>query len=107
MSALCERCPALGAALGLGMRDDGTEVGPLTGGVASDIAVVALPARKICPKFALRELKEAEDWHAPVHRNAAEIAWHDIAARILPAAAVRLFGRSGARHGFGEILRRR
>ena len=100
MSSLSERCRELVAELGLGARVDVTEVVPLTGGVASDIAMVALGERRICVKFALPQLKVAEDWYAPVHRNAAEYAWLEVAARIVPEGAVQLYGRSEAQHGF-------
>ncbi|WP_300514958.1 aminoglycoside phosphotransferase family protein [Aliiroseovarius sp.] len=77
-----------------------TEVEPLTGGVASDIAMVAKKNRRFCVKFALPKLKVAADWHAPVHRNAAEYAWLKVAADLLPESAVQLFGRSEEQHGF-------
>ena len=95
-----QRCKALIVELGLGQADDVIGVTPLTGGVASDIAMVELPNRKICVKFALAKLKVAADWHAPVHRNAAEYAWLKVAAELRPSSAVRLFGRSQAQHGF-------
>ncbi|MEM7464593.1 MAG: aminoglycoside phosphotransferase family protein, partial [Pseudomonadota bacterium] len=42
----------------------------------------------------------AADWFAPVHRNAAEFAWLEVAARIAPASAVKLYGRSQKLYGF-------
>ena len=88
------------AELGLAEGDAVTGVEPLTGGVASDIAKVSVGARAYCVKFALPKLKVAEDWRAPVHRNRAEYAWLETAARIAPEGAVRLFGRSEEAHGF-------
>ena len=101
MSAeLHARCKTLISELGLGSPDDIVEVRPLTGGVASDIAMVDLGSRKICIKFALPKLKVAADWRAPVHRNAAEYAWLEVAASQFPQNAVKLFGRSTEQHGF-------
>jgi aminoglycoside phosphotransferase (APT) family kinase protein len=91
---------ALITELGLGTEADVEEVRPLSGGVASDIAIVRLPDKLICVKFALPKLKVAADWRAPVHRNAAEYAWLQIAAQLMPESAVRLYGRSEALHGF-------
>ncbi|MEM1388667.1 MAG: aminoglycoside phosphotransferase family protein [Pseudomonadota bacterium] len=94
------QCRALIAELGLGGGADVAEVTPLTGGVASDIARFRLGEEVLCAKFALAKLKVAEDWRAPVHRNAAEYAWLGFAAQVDPASAVRLYGRSEAQHGF-------
>lgn len=95
-----QRCQNLVAELGLGKADDVANVRPLTGGVASDIAEVAVGNRQLCLKFALPKLKVAADWRAPVHRNAAEYAWLKVAADLLPESAVQLFGRSNKQHGF-------
>ncbi|SHH18549.1 phosphotransferase family protein [Cognatishimia maritima] len=97
---LDQRCRDLVVELGLGAASDVSEVRPLTGGVASDIAMVVLPDQKICVKFALPKLRVAADWQAPVHRNAAEYAWLKVAADILPDSSVRLYGRSETAHGF-------
>ncbi len=96
-SVLEHRCNELAEELGLGTV---RAVTPLSGGVASDIAVVDVGALSVCMKFALAKLKVAEDWRAPVHRNRAEYAWLQAAAAIVPASAVRLFGRSEELHGF-------
>ena len=97
---LDERCRSLVAELGLGLRTDVRSVRPLTGGVASDIALVDLGDKSICIKFALPTLKVAADWRAPVHRNAAEYAWLKFAADVAPECAIRVLGHSEARHGF-------
>lgn len=76
------------------------EVRPLAGGVASDIAVVSLPGREVCVKFALAKLKVAEDWHAPVHRNKAEFAWLSAATACVPENVPKLFGWSADDNGF-------
>ena len=95
-----QRCKAIVAELGLADPQDVRQVVPLTGGVASDIAVVDLPDRKVCVKFALPKLKVAADWQAPVHRNAAEYAWLNVAAGVSPDSSIQLFGRSEEQHGF-------
>ena len=97
---LDERCQDLVKELGLAGHDEMGEVVRLTGGVASDIAMVTLGDTKICVKFALPKLKVEADWYAPVHRNAAEYAWLEVAARVSPSNAVKLFGCSVAAHGF-------
>lgn len=99
-TTLEETCRELLSELGLISADGQIEVRPLTGGVASDIALVEAGSKRFCVKLALPKLKVAADWHAPVHRNAAEYAWLKDAARIVPEGAVRLFGRSERLHGF-------
>lgn len=95
-----QRCAKLIANLGIAGEHDVLAVRPLTGGVASDIAVVSLPGREVCVKFALAKLKVAEDWHAPVHRNKAEFAWLTAAATCAPGNVPRLFGWSASDNGF-------
>ncbi|WP_380058218.1 phosphotransferase family protein [Falsihalocynthiibacter sp. SS001] len=99
-ASLRDRSLKLVQELGLGEQADVGEVVPLTGGVASDIASVEVNGRKICVKFALPKLKVAAEWNAPVHRNAAEYAWLEVAAQILSDHAVELYGRSESLHGF-------
>ena len=94
------RCRALVAELALRPPGGIRSLRPLTGGVASDIAVVDLGERRICAKFALERLKVAADWHAPVHRNRAEYAWLEAAGRIAPDSVPRLYGRSERLGGF-------
>jgi len=100
MTDLDARCAALIEELGLGHARDIKRVTALTGGVASDIARVDLSDRTLCVKFALPKLRVQADWFAPVHRNAAEYAWLQVAASASRDHAVRLFGRSDALHGF-------
>ncbi|MEM6386394.1 MAG: aminoglycoside phosphotransferase family protein [Pseudomonadota bacterium] len=95
-----QRCKALAAELNLANPNNVKEVVPLTGGVASDIAVVDLGTRRICMKFALPKLKVDAIWQAPVHRSAAEYAWLEVAAKVIPESAIRLFGYSATFHGF-------
>lgn len=99
-SDLEARCAALVVELDLGRAGDIDAVEQLTGGVASDIARVRIGGRDICAKFALPKLKVAEDWQAPVHRNAAEYAWLEVAAEQCPDSAITLYGRSERLHGF-------
>ncbi|MEM1151353.1 MAG: aminoglycoside phosphotransferase family protein, partial [Pseudomonadota bacterium] len=102
--SLIARCADLVEDLALGCAADLREVTPLTGGVASDIAAIRVGDARYCVKFALPKLKVAAEWHAPVHRNAAEYAWLSVAAKIAPENAVRLFGRSETAHGFAMEL---
>ncbi len=97
---LADRCRRLAVELGLGTAAEVTEVRPLTGGVASDIAHVVARNRAYCMKFALSKLRVAADWYAPVHRSRAEYAWLEVAAAVAPESAVALFGRSEPLHGF-------
>ena len=75
-------------------------VTPLTGGVASDIAVIETPTQKLCTKFALAKLKVAEDWRAPIHRNKAEYLWLQSLAQIAPDNCPELYGHSDELGGF-------
>ncbi|HVY51074.1 MAG TPA: aminoglycoside phosphotransferase family protein [Devosia sp.] len=94
------RARALVEDLGLGRAADVRCVRPLTGGVASDIAVVELEDRSVCIKFALPKLRVAADWRAPVHRNRAEYRWLEFAGTVVPDAVPRLFGWSATHNGF-------
>jgi 5-methylthioribose kinase len=60
---------------------------PLTGGVASDIWKVETATRVFVVKKALAKLRVAQDWHAPVSRNASEVAWLETASRVAPGSA--------------------
>lgn len=95
-----KRCRTLCVELGLATDTQPISVHPLSGGVASDIAKVQIGSKSYCAKFALPKLKVKADWFAPVHRNAAEYEWLQVAARILPESAVKLYGRSDSLHGF-------
>jgi aminoglycoside phosphotransferase (APT) family kinase protein len=55
---------------------------PLTGGVSSDISVIATPDGLVCVKRALARLKVAADWRAPVERNHYEAEWMRVAGAI-------------------------
>jgi len=94
------RCRRLLVGLDLIAPDDDLAVTPLTGGVASDIALVRAGSRQWCVKFALAQLKVAEVWLAPVHRNKAEYSWLKAASRVVPASVPKLYGRSDREGGF-------
>lgn len=58
---------------------------PLTGGVSSDLWAVDLGDRTVCVKGALEKLRVADEWHAPLSRNAVEFAWLTFAGRECPS----------------------
>jgi aminoglycoside phosphotransferase (APT) family kinase protein len=65
----------------------------LTGGVSSDIWRVDLAAGPVCVKRALAKLRVAQDWFAPVERNAYEAGWMRRAAAVVPDAVPELLGQ--------------
>ena len=69
---------------------------PLTGGVSSDIWLVALKSGPACVKRALPKLKVAADWQAPVARNLYEARWMRRAAAAAPGAVPALLGQDEA-----------
>jgi tRNA A-37 threonylcarbamoyl transferase component Bud32 len=60
------------------------QLGPLTGGVSSDLWRVDLPGRTVCVKSALAQLNVAQEWLAPVSRNRVEYDWLRFAATVAP-----------------------
>lgn len=98
--ALLEKCRSLLTELGIISSEKTVLAHTLAGGVASDIAMVQFDNQKLCVKFALPKLKVEADWFAPVHRNNAEYAWLEVLAKVAPANAVKLFGKSQRLHGF-------
>ena len=70
--------------LGLVAADADPPAEPLTGGVSSDIWRVRVDGRDLCVKRALGKLKVAQDWRAPVERNAFEVSWMEVAAAAVP-----------------------
>jgi aminoglycoside phosphotransferase (APT) family kinase protein len=68
----------------------------LTGGVSSDIWRVDLARGPVCVKRALPKLRVAQDWFAPVERNAYEAAWMRRAAAVAPEAVPQLLGQDEA-----------
>ncbi len=63
----------------------------LTGGVASEIWKVEAGEKSYCIKRALPKLKVEADWFAPVERNRFEVAWCEIAGKIVPGSAPHIF----------------
>lgn len=99
-----DRAAALIVSLGLGAKADILSVRPLTGGVASDIGAVETTHGTYCVKFALEQLRVAQDWRVPVSRNRAEYDWLRFAGAVVPGAVPRLFGRNDTLGGFAMEL---
>ena len=97
---LSERSTALLHALGLVAEGEAVTVTPLKGGVSSDIACVTATGATYCVKFALERLKVADEWTAPVRRNAAEYRWLEYVRAVDPALVPALLGRSEKLGGF-------
>jgi aminoglycoside phosphotransferase (APT) family kinase protein len=76
------------------------ELIPLTGGVSSQIAVAKTTRQLLCVKRALAKLKVAADWSAPLERNAAEVAWMRLAARIVPGCVPEILGEDAEARAF-------
>ena len=62
----------------------------LEGGVASDIWKVESGARTFAVKRALSRLRVAQEWNAPISRNASEVDWMASAGAIIPGAVPRI-----------------
>ncbi|WP_457108688.1 phosphotransferase family protein [Methylobacterium sp. P5_C11] len=71
---------------GLVKPGEGVRLIPLTGGVASDIFRVEVGDRSFVVKKALARLRVAQEWNAPVSRNASEVGWFIEAKRAVPQA---------------------
>lgn len=82
--------------LGVARPGEPAETEALTGGVSSDIWRVALPGRTVCVKRALAKLKVAQDWRAPVERNAYEVDWMRVAGEAVPEAVPPIVAVDGA-----------
>lgn len=81
-----------------GLPDAGFTVEPLTGGVSSDIVRITLAdGRLACAKRALKKLKVASDWQAPLERNHYEVAWLRRASTIVPGAAPNVLAEDQSR----------
>ena len=72
----------------------------LAGGVSSRIARVETRRGVLCVKQALPRLRVQADWRAPVERNATEVAWLRVVAKIAPSAVPRVVAEDGASHAF-------
>jgi aminoglycoside phosphotransferase (APT) family kinase protein len=62
----------------------------LSGGVSSDLWKVELPARVLCVKGALAQLKVPDPWFAPVSRNHVEYRWLTWAHTLRPGQVPRV-----------------
>jgi aminoglycoside phosphotransferase (APT) family kinase protein len=82
--------------LGLARPDETPRFTRLTGGVSSDSWRVELARGPVCVKRALPKLRVAQDWFAPVERNAYEAAWMRHAAAVAPEAVPELLGQDPA-----------
>ncbi len=78
--------------LGLMKPDEPIRVVELTGGVSSTILRIEGPGETYCLKQALPALKVAQLWKAPVDRVYAEIAWLQLAQRIVPGCVPQVLG---------------
>ncbi len=81
-----------------GLLDGGgaPEFEPLTGGVSSDIWIVRRGEQRVVVKRALAKLNVAQEWRAPVARNAADADWLRIAGRIVPGSAPQVLYQDAA-----------
>jgi aminoglycoside phosphotransferase (APT) family kinase protein len=79
--------------LGLARPGETPRFTRLTGGVSSDIWRVDLARGPVCVKRALAKLRVAQDWFAPVERNAYEAGWMRRAAAVAPEAVPELLGQ--------------
>jgi aminoglycoside phosphotransferase (APT) family kinase protein len=79
--------------LGLARPGETPRFTRLTGGVSSDIWRVDLARGPVCVKRALPKLRVAQDWFAPVERNAYEAGWMRRAAAVAPEAVPELLGQ--------------
>lgn len=78
--------------LGLFQPDEPIQAEALTGGVSSSILKVKGQSKTYCLKQALPVLKVSKIWNAPVDRVYAEIAWLQLAERIVPGCVPQVFG---------------
>jgi aminoglycoside phosphotransferase (APT) family kinase protein len=76
----------------------GVEV--LAGGVSSTILKIRGQSGTYCLKQALPLLKVAKSWSAPVERIYAEIAWLQLAARIIPDCVPKVLGVDRSTNSF-------
>ena len=96
MSQLAADLIAFLRCFGLIGADETPFARPLTGGVSSDIWLVETARGPVCVKRALAKLKVAQDWRAPVERNAYEVRWFRTAGALVPDAVPRMLAEDGA-----------
>jgi aminoglycoside phosphotransferase (APT) family kinase protein len=78
--------------MGLLHTGDAPRLEALTGGVSSDIWKVEAKGRTLAVKKARAQLKVAQEWHAPIERNAYEVKWFRTVASIVPEAVPEILG---------------
>ncbi|MCW5706875.1 phosphotransferase [Shinella sp.] len=84
-----------------GLAEEGAfEAAPLTGGVASDIWKIRTLDRVFVVKKALARLRVAQEWNAPVSRNASEVEWLIEAGKVAPAAVPEILAHDPDRGVF-------
>jgi aminoglycoside phosphotransferase (APT) family kinase protein len=83
-------------ALGLVDADEQPVIEPLTGGVSSEIYLITARRGPMCAKRALRRLRVAAHWEAPVERNRYEREWMQVAGRIVPGAVPDVYAYDDA-----------
>jgi aminoglycoside phosphotransferase (APT) family kinase protein len=88
MEALCDAL----SRMGLLSAGELAEFVELSGGVSARIVSVTTSSRILCVKQALPKLKVKADWAAPLSRNAAEVAWLRMVARISPNSVPSVLG---------------
>lgn len=81
---------------GLVAADETPRLSPLTGGVASDIWKVETRDRTFAVKRALSRLRVAQEWTAPVSRNAHEVDWMMTAGAVVRSAVPRILAHEPA-----------
>ena len=69
---------------------------PLTGGVSSDIWKVETRRGVFAVKRARAQLKVAQEWRAPIERNAYEVKWFRVANAVVPGCAPEVLGEDRA-----------
>ncbi len=85
---------------GLIDADETPPTRPLTGGVSSDIWLVETARGHVCVKRSLSQLKVAQDWRAPVERNAYEVRWFRTAGAFAPEAVPSILAHDEAAGAF-------
>ena len=78
--------------MGLIGKNEQPRLQPLTGGVSSMIVLAQTQKGLVCVKRALAKLKVVADWQAPVERSNAEVAWIQVARRIVPQSVPEILG---------------
>ena len=76
------------------------EAEPLTGGVASDIWKIRTSSSVFVVKKALSRLRVAQEWNAPVSRNASEVEWLIQAGKAAHGAVPEVLAHDAGRGVF-------